>query len=101
MRFYKQAPPTALVTLSAKIFHVQATAFNDAFQRADRDGFVSVHGDNDLPAVLMAPFLVTAGLSNELKAVLAQNLDDFLRVANWKRRLTTRQARPVSRPSSI
>jgi hypothetical protein len=57
--------------LSAEIFHVQAAAFDDAFQRADGNGFVAVHGHNHLSAIRMTPFLMAAGLSYQHKAVLA------------------------------
>jgi hypothetical protein len=43
-----------------------------------------MHGNYYLPAILMTPFLMTARLSDKLKAVLVQNLEDFLCVANWK-----------------
>jgi len=32
-----------IADLSTEIFHVQAAAFNDAFQRADGNGFAAVH----------------------------------------------------------
>jgi hypothetical protein len=32
----------------------------------------------------MTPFLMAAGLPHQFKAMLAQNFDNFLRVANWK-----------------
>jgi hypothetical protein len=40
-----------MADFSAEVFHVQAAAFNDAFQRPDGNGFVSVHGHNHLPAI--------------------------------------------------
>ena len=46
----------------SKILHVQAAAFNDAFERAEGNGFAAVHGHNHLPAILVPPFLVAAGL---------------------------------------
>ena len=73
-----------LADFLAEVFHVQAAAFNDAFQRADGNGFVSVHGHNHLPAIYVTPFLMTAGLRHQFKAVPAQNFDDFLCVANWE-----------------
>lgn len=69
---------------SPKVFYSQATALDDTFQRADWNGFVSVHGDNYLTSILMPPFLMTTGLSNEGKPVLTENSDNFLCVANWK-----------------
>src|SRR5277367_5353620 len=80
--FIASATPSSAA--STKIFHVQAAAFNDAFQRADGNGFAAVHGHNHLPSVFVTPFLVAAGLPHQFKAMLAQNFDDFLRVANWK-----------------
>jgi len=76
--------PRRTADFSAEVFHVQAAAFNDAFQRADGNGFVAVHGHNHLPAIFMTPFLMAAGLCNQHEAMLAQNLDDFLRIANWE-----------------
>lgn len=73
-----------MADFSAEVFHVQAAAFNDAFQRADGNGFVSMHGHNHLPAIFMTPFLMAAGLRHQFKAVPAQNLDDFPGVANWE-----------------
>jgi hypothetical protein len=70
--------------LSAESFHVQTTAFNDAFQSADGNGFAPMHGHDHLLAIFMTPFLVTSGLSHQRKAVLAQNFDDLFGVANWE-----------------
>jgi hypothetical protein len=58
--------------------------FHNAFQRADGNGFAAVHSHNYLPSAGMTPFLVAAGLPHQFKAMLAQNFDDFFRVANWK-----------------
>ena len=71
----------------AIVCYDKALAINpkyDAFQRADGDWFVSVHGHNHLPAIFVSPFLMAAGLRHQSKAMPAQNLDDFLGVANWK-----------------
>jgi hypothetical protein len=70
--------------LSAEFFHAQAAAFDDAFQRADGDGFVSVHGHDHLPAIGMTPFLMAAGLRHQSKAVPAQNFDNCFGVTNWE-----------------
>src|ERR1700730_11252301 len=51
----------AVVCLS-KVVGTQSASLDDAFERADWDRLVAMHGDNYLPAVRMAPFLV-AGLS--------------------------------------
>jgi len=69
--------------LLTKIFRVQAAAFDDAFQRANRNRLAAVHGDDDLPAVFVPPFLVAARLTDAEKTVQAQNFDDFLGVADW------------------
>jgi hypothetical protein len=60
-----------IADLSTEIFHVQAVAFDDAFQRPDRNGFASVHGHNHLPAIFVTPFLMAAGLRHQFKAVPA------------------------------
>jgi len=60
-----------IADLSTEIFHVQAAAFDDAFQRPDRNGFASVHGHNHLPAIFVTPFLMAAGLRHQFKAVPA------------------------------
>jgi hypothetical protein len=48
------------VSASTKIFDVQTAAFDDAFERADGDGFVAVCGHDNLASIGMTPFLVTA-----------------------------------------
>ena len=73
-----------IIGKSAELFHVQAAAFDDAFQRADGDGFAAVHGHNQLTAIFVTLFLMAAGLRHQLKAVPAQNLDDFPGVADWE-----------------
>jgi len=57
---------------------------DDAFERADGDGFVPVHGHDDLPPVGMTPFQVTALLSYQSEAVFPQNCDHLLSGADWK-----------------
>jgi hypothetical protein len=72
------------ISLSSKIFNVQTAAFDNAFQCTNRNRFASVHGNNHLPSISVAPFLVTAGLTDEIEPVLPQNFDDVFCVANWK-----------------
>jgi hypothetical protein len=59
----------------------QTASVNNAFQRADGNWFVAVHGHNHLPPIGMAPFLMTSRLTNQHEAVLSQHLDNFLGVA--------------------
>jgi hypothetical protein len=80
---------------SPKVRDIQAAAVDDTFQSADGNRFVSMHRDNYLPPILMPPFLVTAGLSNEGKPVTSFAL------RTGKRWLTKRPVPPVSRLSSI
>lgn len=47
-------------SFSAEVFHVQATTLDDALQCTNGNGFPAVHSDNDLPAVGVTPFLMTA-----------------------------------------
>ena len=68
---------------STKSLRVQAAAFNNALEGANRDAFVAVHGDNHLSAIFVTPFLVAARLGNHRKTMLAQNFDDFPCAANW------------------
>ena len=72
-----------LTLASPEIFHIQAAAFDDAFQCANRNRFIAVHGHDDLATILVSPFLMAAGLSNAEKAMSPQNLDDFFGVADW------------------
>ena len=69
--------------ISTKSLHVQAAAFNNAFEGADGDGFAAMHGHNHLSAIFVTPFLVAARLGNHRKTMLAQNFDDFPCAANW------------------
>jgi hypothetical protein len=57
--------------LLSKIILSQATAFDDAFQRADGNRFIAMHGNNDLPSIFMAPFLMTARLGDANKTMAA------------------------------
>ena len=68
----------------AEIFHRQPAAFDDALERADGDGFGSMHGHNDLMAAGAPPFLVAAPLGIAHKTSLAQYADDVVCVADWK-----------------
>ena len=54
-----------------EIFHVQAAALDDAFQRANRNRFAAVHGHDDLSSVFMPPFLMAASLTDAEKTVQA------------------------------
>src|SRR5438045_1539213 len=74
---------SALFYLS-KYIHVEAAAFDDVFERANRDWFAAVIGDNHLPTVRMSPFLMTATLAHEDESVLLQDLRDFSRAADRK-----------------
>ena len=65
-------------------FHVQAAAFNDAFERADGNGFAAVHGYDCLPSIDMTPLLMATLLAHERKTVFTENADDIVSVANWK-----------------
>ena len=71
-------------TKSAEIIRIQAAAFDDAFQRADGDGFAAVLGDDDLSSVGMPPFLMAAALVHEEETMLAQYADDVVGVADWE-----------------
>ncbi len=72
------------VPVLAEVFRAQPASFDDAFQRADGDGFVAVHGDDDLAATRMTPLLMAAFLANHRKAVLAENSNGFFGAANRK-----------------
>lgn len=67
-----------------EVLQVEAAPLNDAFQSANRHGFVPMHGHDDLAAISMPPFLVTARLSHQGEAVLPQDSDDLLRATDWK-----------------
>jgi hypothetical protein len=68
---------------STKGIHVQAAAFDNAFQSADGNGFASMHCNDHLAAIFMTPFLVAPRLGNHHKTILAQNFDNFSCAANW------------------
>ena len=70
-------------SISTESLYVQATAFNNAFKGANRDGFVAMHGHDHLSAIFVTPFLVAARLGNHRKTMLAQNFDDIPCAANW------------------
>jgi hypothetical protein len=48
-----------------KYIHVEATAFDDVLERANRDWFAAVIGDDHLTPIRMSPFLMTAALAGE------------------------------------
>ena len=72
-----------MLNSSTKGIHVQAAAFNHAFQSADGEGFAAMHCHDHLASVFVTPFLVAARLGNHRKTMFAQNSDHFLCVANW------------------
>ena len=76
---YSTKMPALRVLNSAKLIRVEATAFNDAFQGADGDGFAAVQGDYHLTAIFVPPFLMTASLSVHHIIMLTQNLNHFVR----------------------
>ena len=67
-----------------EIVHAQTTSFDDALERPNGDEFVAVHGYDHLPAIGVSPFLVAAFLADHCKAVLAEDSDNFLAVADWE-----------------
>lgn len=83
MRFAKRFSGSQLVGL-AKIVHTQAAPFDDAFERAYRNGLITVHRHNYLPAADMAPFLVAALLADHHETVPAKDSNNFLGAADWK-----------------
>jgi hypothetical protein len=48
------------------------------------DRLVSVVRNDNLAAVIMAPFLVASFLTYQLEIILAENPGDVARRANWK-----------------
>jgi hypothetical protein len=81
----KSCLSTLPITLpSAENFHAQAAAFDDAFQRANRNRLAAVHGHNHLPSVFVSPFLVAARLTDTEETMPAQNFNDFFGVTDWK-----------------
>jgi hypothetical protein len=42
----------------AEGINIEATCFDDALEGSPRDRFISVHGDDHLPAISMTPFLM-------------------------------------------
>lgn len=67
---------------STKYLHVEAAAFDDVFERPNRDWFAAVIDNDDLPPVRMSPFLMTAALAGEDESVPMQDLRDFFRAAD-------------------
>ena len=68
----------------SKVVHAQSASLNDALKRADWDRFVAVHGDDYLPTVRVAPFLMAALLTDLAKAMLSQDSNNFFAAANGK-----------------
>jgi hypothetical protein len=67
-----------------KVVRSQAAAFDDALEGADRDRLAAVLGNDDLPPVGMAPFLVATALAHAREAMLPENPDDIIGVADRK-----------------
>lgn len=67
-----------------KRLHAQPTAFDDALERAQRNGFAPVNGHDDLSPIGVPPLLVTPGLPHQRETVPPQYLHDLLRIADWK-----------------
>ncbi len=86
---------------STKLVHAQAASLNDAFECADGNGFVAVHGHDHLPPIGVTPFLVASFLADLREAVASENSDDVLGAANWKplahARATSRTFDPLGR----
>jgi hypothetical protein len=72
-----------LVCLS-KIVGTQSASFDDAFERADWNQLVAVLGDDYLPTVGVALFLVTAVLTYLTEAVFAQDSNNVFGAAKGK-----------------
>ena len=68
----------------SEVVRGQSAAFDDALEGADGDRLAAVHGNNDLPSVGMAPFLMATALAHAPKAMLPENPDDIIGVTNWE-----------------
>jgi len=64
--------------------HAQTASLDYALQCAYGDGFAAVHGQNHLPAVGVAPFLMAAFLADHDKSMAVQNPNDIFGAANWE-----------------
>jgi hypothetical protein len=69
---------------SSEIVNRQPAPFDDALESADGNGFVAMHGDNDLPTVRVTPFLRAAFLADHREALPSKDADNFLGIADWK-----------------
>ncbi len=69
---------------SAEIVRTQAGSFHDALERPNRDRFVAVPSDDDLPAAQLPPLLMTSFLPDLRKATLSQNAKHIFGCANWE-----------------
>ena len=67
-----------------KVVRGQSAAFDDALQGADGDRFAAVHGNDDLPTVGMASFLMATALAHAPNAMLPENPEDIIGVTNWE-----------------
>jgi len=59
--------------LLTEIVHLKTTAVDNALKGSDGNTLSSVHGHDNLPAILMTPFLVAAGLNEQTKEGATQN----------------------------
>jgi hypothetical protein len=67
-----------------EVIHRQTAAVDNAFERADGDGFVAVLGYDHLPAIGVTPFLVTAFLAHHAESMAAQDPNNIFGTANWE-----------------
>ena len=69
---------------SAEILRIQPGTLDNTFQSADRDRLTSRGRDDHLTSIGVTPFLMTAFLRDQPKAVPAENAHHFSRSANWE-----------------
>ena len=62
----------------------QSAAFDDALEGAEGERLAAVLGDDDLPTAGMAPLLVAAALRHAGEAMLPENPDDLIGIADWE-----------------
>ena len=70
--------PGECATGLPKFVRGQTTAFDNVLEGADGDWLAAVHGNDDLPPVGMAPFLVAAALAQACEAMRPENPDDII-----------------------
>lgn len=61
----------------AELLHADPAAFDNAFERAERNRFAAVRRDDDLMPVGVPPFLMAAFLRDQGEAMAAKNARDF------------------------